>query len=105
MPCEFARRRLLEGGLAPRISVNYRSKFSRYAGQSLGGCSGEYPEDYQHHDYNSEDNREHQLHPLSGGFLLIQTAFCRSIKQADYKSSIATFQAVFIFYWAGKFPR
>ena len=37
-------------------------------GEGLGGCSGEYPEDYQRDDYDAEDNRKHSLNPLSGGF-------------------------------------
>ena len=52
------------------MSVSELQKVSRYSPGSLGGRSCEYPEDYQGYDDDSEDNREHPLHPLSGGFFL-----------------------------------
>ena len=70
---------MLEGGLAPRVLVkSFKNRTSAAMHwESLGGCTCEYPEDYYHENDDSENNREHQLHPLSGGFFLIQTAYCR----------------------------
>ena len=78
MPREFARQKLLEGGLAPRILVNYYGSTSAAMHREcLGGCFAKCQEDYRHKDCNPNDNLSHQLHPLSGGFLLDLNRLCR----------------------------
>ena len=68
--------------------------------ESLGGCFAKQKQNRSSKQCHTDNKfyHAHNLTPFPGALIYIQTAFCRSIKQTNYKSYTAIFQVAFIFY-------